>query len=252
MKKFAFLILILILIPYLSGMGEKPKETGQGTPIFDTPANQFTYAQEALAKAELRANTENVKKAVHAFSDFRELFPADKERGMTTLFFEAKTELLRNSSAKATELLTKYVAEDTDKKYPQFIAEAQYLLGAFQQRDQKYTEAISTYELIEKDLPGQNIWIAKARQNMADCYENLGQVTQSITVLEEALEKYPGTTYDQAYASLKVGLLYQKLGDKIKAIEYYKNVLNYPASPELKGPQMAAQIALEELQKIKD
>ncbi|MFC1517239.1 tetratricopeptide repeat protein [Candidatus Margulisiibacteriota bacterium] len=245
------LCLFLVALTSIAwSMGEKLEKTENGTPVLDTASKQFTYAQEMFVRAQRKSTTENIQKASNAFYDFRKLFPQNKKRFAQSYYFEGKLHLIKAQDNKAQALFTKFIAQDKDRDFPVYLAEAQYLLGNFLQKEKKYKQAIPAYKKVEDNYPKQTKWIIQANQSIADCQLALGEIPSSIKTLEDTLIRTGLSIYDQAYLQLKLGLLYQRIGKLEKAKLSLNKVLNYPSSKQLKGPQTAAKFALEEIKKM--
>lgn len=90
-----------------------------------------------------------------------------------------------------------------------------------------YDDAIEYYKKYEgKDL----ILYARAQAGIGDAYASLGDNKSAVSYYEKA-----AATIDNVYAAeylMKAGLSAEELGDKAKALEFYKKVKDqYPTSP---------------------
>jgi len=253
MKKVMTLLAISILITTTAfAMGERveQKKTVNGTPIFEQAPLQYAYAQNKLATLEQVPSAANMKPAVFAFYDFRELFPNETALNIRSYFYEAKSYYLGDEFSKFNEVFAQFIGKNTVTSINADLqAEGVYLSGRALQKQASYREAIPMFEKVEKEFPRENTWIIEAKREQASCYQTIGNVSESITVLEDTLKKYPLGEYELASFNLNIGLAYKKLGNIPFALEAFQRVNALPETPKNKGPKLAAKLMYESLQK---
>ncbi len=253
MKKIITLLAISFLMTSSAfAMGERveQKKTTNGTPIFEKAPLQYAYAQNKLAALEEVPSAANMRPAAFAFYDFRELFPNDTALNIRSYFYEAKSYYLGDDFSKFNEVYAQFIGKNTSPSINADLqAEGIYLSGRALQKQASYREAISMFERVEKEFPGQSSWIIEAKREQASCYQTIGNVSESITVLEDALKRYPLGEYDLASFNLNIGLAYNKLGNTPLALEAFQRVNALPETPKNKGPKLAAKLMYGSLQK---
>jgi tetratricopeptide (TPR) repeat protein len=229
------------------GLKERPK-TVNGTPVYETPAQQFNHAKQLLDALPSDPSGVKVQTAAFAFYDMRKLHPQDPKYFIASYFYEAKCRYLGNDPQKYTEAYDRFLEKDIKKEFPALQAEGRYLSGNLLQKQQKFQDAINEYDNVEKNFPQETVWILAAKRETSSCYQELGNLPASITTLEDALQKYPVDDYNRAYFNLTIGLTYQKLGNKPQALVALKKVIDMPVGPTTKGPQAVAKAAYQALQ----
>ncbi len=126
-------------------------------------------------------------------------------------------------------------------------ADAWYMMGNTLQKMGNYARAIESYEEAVRFVPN----FTEAYQGMAECYEKLGQPSlaqyasamvaystgsprEAITQLEKVIVAKPD--FAEAYQGL--GLAYEVVGDKAKAMELYQKALDLKPGLWLAGAKL--------------
>ncbi len=72
-----------------------------------------------------------------------------------------------------------------------FAVQAQYYIAESLYSQDKWSDAYTEYEKVEKDFPDNNEYVSSSRLKKALCLELLGQKQNSLVILQSILQDYP-------------------------------------------------------------
>ncbi|MFN1836231.1 tetratricopeptide repeat protein [Balneola sp. MJW-20] len=90
-----------------------------------------------------------------------------------------------------------YLVPVADKNTTEIGAEAQYYLGRIEQMEGNFESAIQAYSKVNVLFEAFDDWVSRAMYNTAECHIRLGNRGDAVSVLQQIVERYPGTNAAQ-------------------------------------------------------